>query len=88
MRGSASGSEWIAARIPGRLARPGPGFGNGRATELIAWRPLAAGSGSWRLGELAAGTTEWLRVSLQLPPDAPSRLADRPSIVMYRFTAE
>ena len=60
----------------------------GRLSEVVGWRPLAASRSPWPLGSLPAKSTEWLRVSLQLPADAPSELAGRRTTIQYRFTAQ
>jgi hypothetical protein len=60
----------------------------GRLTEVVAWQPLAANGSPWRLGGLGAGGSEWLRISLQLPPSATSQLAGRTTTVGYQFTAQ
>jgi hypothetical protein len=60
----------------------------GRVTEVVGWRPLAASRSPWQLGSLPAKASEYLRVSLQLPADAASRLAGRSTTLEYRFTAQ
>jgi hypothetical protein len=60
----------------------------GRVSEIVGWRPLAASRSPWQLGSLPAKSAEWLRVSLQLPPDASSDLAGRRTTIEYRFTAQ
>jgi spore coat-associated protein N len=60
----------------------------GRVSEVVGWRPLAASRSPWQLGSLAAGSSEFLRVSLQLPADASSALAGRRTALEYRFTAQ
>ena len=59
-----------------------------RLSEVVGWRPLAASRSPWQLGSLPAKSSEWLRVSLQLPPDASSDLAGRRTTIQYRFTAQ
>ena len=59
-----------------------------RLTEVVGWRPLAASRSPWQLGSLPAKSSEWLRVSLQLPPDATAGLAGRRTTIAYRFTAQ
>jgi len=60
----------------------------GRMSEVVGWRPLAASRSPWQLGSLPAKSSEWLRVSLQLPPDATSDVAGRRTTIQYRFTAQ
>jgi spore coat-associated protein N len=60
----------------------------GRVTAIVGWRPLAASRSPWQLGSLAARSSEWLRVSLQLPEDASADLAGRRTTIQYRFTAQ
>jgi len=60
----------------------------GRVTEIVGWRPLAASRSPWQLGSLPAKSSEWVRVSFQLPPDASAELAGRRTTVQYRFTAQ
>ena len=60
----------------------------GRVSEIVGWRPLAASRSPWQLGSLPAGSSEFLRVSLQLPADASSALAGRRTTLEYRFTAQ
>ena len=60
----------------------------GRVSDIVGWRPLAASRSPWQLGSLPAKSTEYLRVSLQLPADAPSTLAGRRTTLEYRFTAQ
>jgi hypothetical protein len=60
----------------------------GRVTEIVGWHPLAASRSPWQLGSLPAKSSEWVRVSLQLPPDASAELAGRRTTVQYRFTAQ
>jgi len=60
----------------------------GRVTEIVGWRPLAASRSPWQLGSLRANSSEWLRVSLQLPPGASADLAGRRTAIQYRFTAQ
>jgi len=60
----------------------------GRLTEVVGWRPPAAGRSPWQLGSLPAKSSEWLRVSLQLPPDAASDVTGRRTTLTYRFTAQ
>ncbi|HEY7257436.1 MAG TPA: hypothetical protein VH459_00125 [Gaiellales bacterium] len=60
----------------------------GRVSEVVGWRPLAASRSPWQLGSLPAKSSEYLRVSLQLPANAPSTLAGRSTTLEYRFTAQ
>jgi hypothetical protein len=60
----------------------------GRASEVVGWRPLAASRSPWQLGSLPAKSSEYLRVSLQLPTDAPARAAGRQTTIDYRFAAQ
>jgi hypothetical protein len=60
----------------------------GRVSEVVGWRPLAASRSPWQLGSLPAKSWEYLRVSLQLPPDASSALAGRSTTLKYQFTAQ
>jgi hypothetical protein len=60
----------------------------GRVSEVVGWRPLAASRSPWQLGSLPAKSSEYLRVSLQLPADASSTLAGRTTTIQYRFTAQ
>jgi hypothetical protein len=60
----------------------------GRLTEVVGWRPLAASRSPWQLGSLPAKSSEWLRVSLQLPPEAATDVASRRTTIAYRFTAQ
>jgi hypothetical protein len=60
----------------------------GRVTEVVGWRPLAASRSPWQLGSLPAKSSEYLRVSLQLPADAASSLAGQSTTLEYRFTAQ
>jgi hypothetical protein len=60
----------------------------GRLSEIVGWRPLAASRSPWQLGSLPARSSEWLRVSLQLPPEATSDLAGRRTTIEYRITAQ
>ena len=60
----------------------------GRLSEVVGWRPLAASRSPWQLGSLPGKSTEWLRVSLQLPADATSDVAGRRTTIQYRFTAQ
>jgi hypothetical protein len=57
-------------------------------SEVVGWRPLAASRSPWQLGSLPANSTEYLRVSLQLPADAGPALAGRRTTLEYRFTAQ
>ena len=74
-------APWVSGGNAADLRCPG------RQTELLGWKPVASG-GPWDLGGLAAGATEWLCVTLQLPADAPARLEGRSSALTYRFTAQ
>lgn len=69
-----------------------PGTGTlrcrGRVSEVAGWRPLAASRSPWQLGSLPARSSEYLRVSLQLPTDAPAAVAGRRTTIDYRFTAQ
>jgi hypothetical protein len=60
----------------------------GRVSEVVGWRPLAASRSPWPLGSLPPKSTAYLRVSLQLPADAPASLAGRRTTIEYRFTAQ
>jgi hypothetical protein len=60
----------------------------GRLAEVVGWRPLAASRSPWQLGSLPAKSSEYLRVSLQLPPDTPPTLAGRSTTIEYRITAQ
>ena len=60
----------------------------GRLIEVVGWRPLAANRSPWQLGSLPAKSSQWLRVSLQLPPGASEDLAGRRTTIHYRFTAQ
>lgn len=60
----------------------------GRVSEIVGWRPLAASRSPWQLGSLPAKSSEYLRVSLQLPADVPATAAGRRTTIDYRFTAQ
>jgi hypothetical protein len=60
----------------------------GRVSQIVGWRPLAASRSPWQLGSLSAQSTEYLRVSIQLPADASSALANRRTTLEYQFTAQ
>jgi hypothetical protein len=60
----------------------------GRVSEVVGWRPLAASRSPWQLGSLPARASEYLRVSLQLPPNATVPQAGRRTTIEYRFTAQ
>ena len=74
---------------PWTSAQGGPGLRcSGRLTEIVGWSPLGDSRSPWQLGSLPATTSEWLCVSLQLPPDASADLAGRRTTIHYRFTAQ
>jgi hypothetical protein len=71
-----AGGPGIALRCPGR------------DSELVGWHPLAASRSPWQLGSLPSRSSEYLRVSLRLPADAPSAVSGRRTTIEYRFTAQ
>jgi hypothetical protein len=57
-------------------------------SKVVGWRPLAASRSPWQLGALRPKSSEYLRVSLQLPPNATAPQAGRRTTIEYRFTAQ